>query len=69
MSYQCRDCSYRGQKSGPSGECAACGSFNVQRGTDPTTTESPSGKKFQRAALVISWTVLLLMILHKIFFS
>ncbi len=67
MRYTCRDCSYSGQKSGPGGACAACGSFNVSasRATEPT--EKPKSPLWHRIALVTTWSLLLILIARKLF--
>ncbi len=67
MTNACKDCSYRGSKSGPSGECPACGSFKFAPVNGQPVDEVKPGAKFQRIALVTSWTVLLFLILLKIF--
>lgn len=66
MPYHCRDCSYRGKKSAPSGECAACGSFNISPGNQQPIGKSKPVSKIQRIALVVSWSVLLILIARKI---
>ncbi len=55
MGYQCRDCSYRGNKVTSAGSCPACGSFAVSRGTGGVQKEEPRPRTLQLALLVALW--------------
>lgn len=65
MRYQCRDCSYRGDKVSQAGSCPACGSFNIVREQQPGS-DAKSGRTWQLRLLVALWTVLIGMIVHKL---
>lgn len=65
MAYHCKDCSYRGKKSGQVGECPACGSFNIEKQSVALATES-TPRKWRLFVLVASWGVLLSMITWKL---
>ncbi|MFV8819458.1 hypothetical protein [Haliea sp. E17] len=52
-------------KSGPSGQCPACGSFNISLGENQRKEDAKKGLKFQHIALAVSWTALLVLILRK----
>ena len=65
MAYHCKDCSYRGKKSGQGGECPACGSFNIDKQPVVATKEN-TPKKWRLFVLVASWGVLLSMITWKL---
>ena len=65
MDYTCKDCSYRGAKSGQDGACPACGSYNLVRGSlEPEQTTRP--RKWRLVVLALLWTYLLAMIIWKL---
>jgi len=65
MAHHCKDCSYRGEKSGQLGECPACGSFNfVQRAAH--VKEQPSAAKWRLVLLVVLWGSLIVMLIGKL---
>ena len=66
MRYTCRDCSYSGKKSGPDGACAACGSFNVSASRAVDSPEKTPSPLWHRIALVLSWSLLLIVIAQKL---
>ena len=47
MIYTCKDCSYRGKKSGQDGSCLACGSFNI--GRESVRRKNPAPGKLRMA--------------------
>jgi hypothetical protein len=65
MAYHCKDCSYRGVKSGPLGECPACGSYNIVKRSF-TLTDQPPPAKWRLVALVLLWGCLIAMIIEKL---
>ncbi|MCB1855644.1 MAG: hypothetical protein KDI05_12240 [Halieaceae bacterium] len=65
MSYFCKDCSYRGNKSGQDGACPACGSFNISR----QAARAQSTPKYNRLRIVLLiglWGYLIGLILWKL---
>lgn len=66
MAYTCKDCSYRGKKGGPSGECPACGSFNLVLEGASGAGPSPAPGKFRVPLLIVSWAVFLGLITWKL---
>ena len=65
MAFICRDCSYRGMKSGQGGQCPACGSFNLKvQDAKPEEQEPPP--RWRLALLASLWATLLLMIAWKL---
>jgi predicted ATP-dependent serine protease len=65
MAYHCKDCSYRGTKSGQMGECLACGSYNTVK-RSMTFNEQPPPKKWRLVALFALWGVLITMVIGKL---
>ncbi len=65
MAYLCKDCSYRGKKSGQLGECPACGSYNIVKHT-VALTEQPQPAKWRLVVLVLLWALLIAMIIGKL---
>ena len=65
MAYLCKDCSYRGIKSGQLGECPACGSRNLAKRT-MTFKEQPRPTKWRLVVLVALWSFLIVLIIGKI---
>jgi hypothetical protein len=65
MAFLCKDCSYRGRKSGQVGECPACGSFNIEKHA-VVGTAKPAPGKWRIVVLVGLWGVLLTMITWKL---
>jgi hypothetical protein len=64
MIYSCKDCSYRGKKSGQDGSCLACGSFNLSR---PRSQEEPvKSGKFRVSLLIGLWVYLIGLIIWKL---
>jgi predicted ATP-dependent serine protease len=65
MAYYCNDCSYRGKTRSESGQCPACGSYNmsVPRAHDRGADGPPRWHSF---ALVASWSLLLVAITWKL---
>jgi hypothetical protein len=57
MSYFCNDCSYRGTKSGQGGECLACGSFALSKGSPVAEKKTPN--KVRLLVLVALWAYLI----------
>jgi hypothetical protein len=65
MIYSCKDCSYRGKRSGQDGSCLACGSFNLSR--TPTQEEEPVKSGKLRVGLLIGlWAYLIGLIIWKL---
>jgi len=65
MAFICKDCSYRGMKSGQGGQCPACGSFNIQ--VQKARSEEPkAAPKWRLVLLITLWATLLLMIARKL---
>lgn len=68
MTYQCRDCSYQGKKSGPTGACPACGSFNIMlknivfKGEEKSTPE-----RSRLFILLVLWSVFIILLVSKLF--
>jgi len=65
MAYSCKDCSYRGKVAGQAGECPACGSFNMVRGTG-SKEAAPAGKKWRMAVLLLLWGFLAVLLIGKL---
>ena len=65
MAYHCKDCSYRGVKSGPLGECPACGSHNIVQGAFTSEEQLPPAK-WRLVVLVLLWVCLIVMIIWKL---
>ena len=65
MAYHCKDCSYRGEKSGQLGECPACGSYNIVKRSS-TLLEQPPPTKWRLVVLVLLWGGLIAMIIRKL---
>jgi predicted ATP-dependent serine protease len=65
MAYHCKDCSYRGTRSGQMGECLACGSFNVVK-RPMVLTEQAQPKKWRLVLLIALWCVLITMVIGKL---
>lgn len=65
MAYLCKDCSYRGTKSGQLGECLACGSYNISKHS-MTFKEQPPPTKWRLVVLVALWGLLIAMIIEKL---
>lgn len=65
MAYHCKDCSYRGEKSGQLGECPACGSYNIVKRSS-TLKEQPPPTKWRLVVLVLLWGGLIAMIIRKL---
>ncbi len=63
MAYYCSDCSYRGNTSGQSGECPACGSFNLTRGQQQT--DEPRPARWRLVLLIGLWGYLIALIIWK----
>jgi predicted ATP-dependent serine protease len=66
MAYHCKDCSYRGKKSGQLGECPACGSFNIVKDTVLPDKESPTAGKWRLVVLALLWVLLIALIIGKL---
>ncbi|MCB1845880.1 MAG: hypothetical protein KDI04_00465 [Halieaceae bacterium] len=65
MDYFCKDCSYRGKKSGRDGACPACGSFNISRqGAEQQTVRK--NNKLRLVILVGLWVYLIGLIIWKL---
>ena len=65
MVYHCKDCSYRGDKSGPLGECPACGSYNIVNRA-MAINERPAPAKWRLVVLVLLWGTLFAMVIWKL---
>ncbi len=65
MAYFCKDCSYRGTKSGQLGECLACGSYNTTK-RSITFKEQPQPTKWRLVILVALWGFLIAMVIGKL---
>jgi hypothetical protein len=65
MAFYCKDCSYRGKKSGQLGECPACGSYNIDNRSLPFRKQ-PAPAKWRLIVLVLLWGCLLAMIGWKL---
>jgi len=65
MAYYCNDCSYRGIKSGPLGECPACGSYDIIKGSVTSEKQLPPAK-WRLVVLVLLWVVLIAIIIGKL---
>ena len=65
MAYLCRDCTYRGATTGPSGECPACGSFNFSRKSKTESTQPPPSK-LRLQILFTVWAIFIGMIIWKL---
>ena len=64
MMYSCKDCSYRGKKSGQDGSCLACGSFNLAR--TPIQEEPVKSGKLRVTLLIGLWVYLIGLIIWKL---
>jgi transposase len=65
MAYLCKDCSYRGKKSGQLGECPACGSHNIAK-RPMAFKEQPAPTKWRLVVLVGLWGFLIALIIGKL---
>ncbi len=65
MAFLCNDCSYKGKRSGISGQCPACGSFNVTV-SKRKTEEEESPAKWRLVLLIFLWSFLILLIIWKL---
>lgn len=65
MAYLCKDCSYRGMKSGQLGECPACGSYNIVKHT-AVLGEKPPPAKWRLVVLVLLWGLFFTLIIGKL---
>lgn len=65
MAYLCKDCSYRGKKSGQLGECPACGSHNLAKRA-MTFKEQPRPTKWRLVVLAGLWIFLIALIIEKV---
>ena len=65
MAYFCKDCSYRGKKSGQAGECPACGSFNLAKRRDIGREEAPP-PRWRVVLVLLLWGILGTLVLSKI---
>ncbi len=65
MAYHCKDCSYRGDKSGQLGECPACGSYNIVKHA-LTLKEQSAPAKWRLFALILLWGCLIAIIIGKL---
>jgi hypothetical protein len=65
MNYICKDCSYRGNKSGQDGSCPACGSFKLS-GQSAQETPAPKAGKLRLILLVGLWVYLIGLIIWKL---
>ena len=65
MAYFCNNCSYRSTRSGPAGECPACGSFNLTRRRVEAREKKPPGK-WRLFVLAGLWSYLLGLIIWKL---
>lgn len=54
MAFHCKDCSYRGSKSGQLGECPGCGSYNIAQDTKALKKKKGSGQ-WRLALLILLW--------------
>lgn len=67
MAYHCSDCSYRGKRGGPMGECPACGSFNLSlEGAQRADAVPATVSKFRMTLLVAVWAVFLGLLAWKL---
>ena len=66
MAHHCKDCSYRGEKSGQLGECPACGSFNIVQRSSNVVKEQPSAANWRLVVLVLLWSCLIVMVIRKL---
>jgi hypothetical protein len=64
MIYSCKDCSYRGKKSGQDGSCLACGSHNLAR--MPNQEEPVKSGKLRISLLIGLWAYLIGLIIWKL---
>ena len=64
MAYLCKDCSYRGIKSGQLGECPACGSHNLVK-LAMTFKEQTRPTKWRLVILAALWIFLIALIIEK----
>jgi len=65
MDYFCKDCSYRGKKSGEDGACPACGSFNISR-QQVGQESAPKNNRLRLALLTGLWVYLIGLIIWKL---
>lgn len=66
MRYQCRECSYRGERAGQAGSCPACGSFNMAREGSGDEDQAAPKRTWQLRLLIGLWGLLAVLILHKL---
>ncbi len=66
MAYICNDCSYRGVSSAESGQCPACGSFNLAVQNARVEADDKTPSKWRLRLLISLWTILLVMIAWKL---
>jgi predicted ATP-dependent serine protease len=66
MAYFCKDCSYRGKKSGQLGECPACGSFNIAKDTALPDKQPTTTGKWRLIVLALLWLLLITLIIGKL---
>ncbi len=64
MTYHCRDCSYRGSTSGPSGQCPGCGSYSLVRSKTREAEAPPA--RWRLALLIGLWASLIILIIRKL---
>ena len=64
MTYTCKDCSYRGKKSGQGGSCLACGSFNIA--SSARQEEPRKSGKLRVTLLIVLWVYLIALIIWKL---
>jgi predicted ATP-dependent serine protease len=65
MDYFCKDCSYRGKKSGQDGACPACGSFNISQQKLGQKT-APKNNRLRLTILIGLWVYLIGLIIWKL---
>lgn len=66
MAYHCKDCSYRGKKSGQLGECPACGSYNIFKEAAALDKQTQPIKQWRLIVLVMLWGLLIALIIGKL---
>lgn len=64
MKYYCSDCSYRGNTGGQSGECPACGSYNLTLRQRPQEQAPPP--RWRLVVLIGLWAYLIALIIWKL---
>lgn len=65
MAYYCRDCSYRGSKSGQVGECLGCGSHNITQDLKVIKKKGRPGG-WRLVLLLLLWGYLIAEVLSKL---